>query len=80
MAKAIEWDPFGPWRGELAWEQVFDGRVWELRKGEDFDLAPSTVADRIRDEHNRIYGQLMVKYEGDFVRVQRVPGMRDAKG
>lgn len=42
MAKAIDWNPFGPWSGPLAWAQLFDGRVWEVRKGEDFDLAPST--------------------------------------
>jgi len=77
MAKAIDWDPFGPWRGDLAWSQLFDGRAWELRKGEDFDLAPSTVAEQIRDEFSRLFGRLLIKVDGDVVRLQRVPGTRD---
>jgi hypothetical protein len=74
MAKAIDWNPFGPWSGQLMWSQLFDGQVWEVRKGEDFDLAASTVADHIRTEFVRQYGSLLVKVDGDVVRVQRVPG------
>jgi hypothetical protein len=77
MAKAIDWDPFGPWKDGLSWGQLFDGRVWEIRKGEDFDLAASTAAEQIRDEFARVYGRLLVKVDGDIVRVQRVPGIRD---
>ncbi len=77
MAKAIDWNPFGPWSGTLAWSQLFDGRVWEVRKGEDFDLAPATVAEHIRTEFMRLYGGLQVKVDGDCVRVQRVPGIND---
>lgn len=77
MAKAIDWNPFGPWSGTLAWSQLFDGRVWEVRKGEDFDLAASTVADHIRGEFARQFGALLVKVDGDVVRVQRVPGLND---
>lgn len=78
MAKAIDWDPFGPLsKTGVLWDQLFDGRVWEVRKGEDFDLAASTVAEQIRDEFYRLYGRLMVKVDGDFVRVQRVPGTKD---
>lgn len=79
MAKAIDWSPFGPWRGTLAWDQLFDGRVWEIRKGEDFDLAAETVARQVRDEFERLYGKLLVKVDGDVVRVQRVPGVNGDK-
>jgi hypothetical protein len=79
MAKAIDWNPFGPWSGTLSWAELFDGRVWEIRKGEDFDLAASTIVERIRAEHARVYGELLVKVDGDVVRVQRVPGIGDVK-
>lgn len=75
MAKAIDWSPFGPWRGNLAWDQLFDGRVWEISKGEDFDLAAETIARQIRDEFDRLYGKLLIKVDGDVVRIQRVPGI-----
>lgn len=77
MAKAIDWNPFGPWSGTLAWSQLFDGRVWEIRKGEDFDVSPETVVRQIRTEHARQYGELFIKVDGDVVRVQRVPGVGD---
>ena len=79
MAKAIDWSPFGPWRGVLAWEQLFDGRVWEIRKGEDFDLSAETIARQIREEFDRVYGKLQIKVDGDVVRIQRVPGIGDSK-
>lgn len=79
MAKAIDWSPFGPWRGVLAWEQLFDGRVWEICKGEDFDLAAETIARQIREEFDRVYGKLQIKVDGDIVRIQRVPGIGDGK-
>lgn len=75
MAKAIDWSPFGPWRNNLAWDQLFDGRVWEISKGEDFDLAAETVARQIREEFDRLYGKLLIKVDGDVVRIQRVPGI-----
>jgi hypothetical protein len=79
MAKAIDWNPFGPWSNTLSWGELFDGRVWEIRRGEDFDLAVSTIAKQIRDEHTRLYGMLLLKEDGDIIRVQRVAGLRDAK-
>jgi hypothetical protein len=41
MAKAIDWNPFGPWSGTVSRAHLFDGRLWEVRKGEDFELSPS---------------------------------------
>ncbi len=79
MATAIDWNPFGPWSGQLSWAQLFDGQVWEVRKGEDFDLAAGTVADHIRTEYTRQFGALLVKVDGDVVRVQRVVGANDSK-
>ena len=79
MAKVIDWSPFGPWNGRLMWTDLFDGRVWEVRKGEDFDLAASTIADHIRTEFIRQFGGLNIKVEGDVVRVQRLVGVSETK-
>lgn len=74
MARVIHKSPFGPWNGTITWSELFDGQVWEIRRGEDFDLAASTVADHIRTEYLRVHGGLNIKVDGEVIRVQRVIG------
>lgn len=76
MAHKTERNPFTPFLNGFAFDQAFDGSTWELKKGEDFELASSTVAAALRDEYERCYGRLMVKVETDVITVRRVPGSR----
>jgi hypothetical protein len=70
MAEKSRRDPFGPWLNGFGFEQAFDGNVWTLRKGEDFDAAPSTIAAKLREEFERRVGRLDVRVEGDAVHVK----------
>lgn len=74
MAEKINRDPFTPWLNGFSYETAFDGAVWVLKRGEDFEHAPSTVAASLRDEYSRRYGRLDVKVDGDSVVIRRVPG------
>lgn len=74
MAHKTERNPFTPFLNGFSFDQAFDGSTWELVKGEDFDKAPSTVAESLREEFQRRYGRLLVKVEGDRVTVRRTTG------
>lgn len=71
MARKLEGrDPFGPWKNGISYDQVFDGSTWELARGHDFDLAASTLAAKLREEHARRFGRLDVIVEGEHVYVR----------
>lgn len=72
MAQRAKRDPFGPFVNGFNFDQAFDGDVWTLNKDEDFTLAPSTIAMRLREEYERRYGSLELKVDGDSVHVRRV--------
>lgn len=77
MARQIP-SPFGPWNGSgVSWSDLFNGGAWELRKGDDFDLAAGTVAAHIRAEYLRLYGGLNIKEDGDVLRIERVVGVNE---
>lgn len=76
MAHKTERNPFTPFLNGFSYDQAFDGGTWEIVKGEDFDLAPSTVVAALREECERRYGRLLVKVEAETVTVRRVPGSR----
>lgn len=79
MARQIP-SPFGPWNGSgITWTELFNGHAWEIKRGEDYDLATSTVAAHIRAEYQRLYGGLNIKEDGDTIRVERVVGVLEAK-
>jgi len=71
MAKRLNHDPFTDLKN-MSYGQLFDGSTWSLAKGEDFDLAPSTVVAKIRDAWHREYGELQIKADGDTVYVRHV--------
>jgi hypothetical protein len=74
MAHKTERNPFTPFLNGFSYDQAFDGSTWELVKGEDFDLAPSTVASSLREEFERRNGRLLIKVEGEKVTVRRAHG------
>lgn len=73
MARNPDRDPFAPWLNGFTYDMAFDGRTWELRKGEDFDQAASTVVGKLRDEHARRFGQLEIRTDGDSVFMKHEP-------
>jgi len=73
MARNPDRDPFGPWMNGFTWDMAFDGRTWELCKGEDFDNAPGTVVGKVRDEAAKRFGRLDVHVDGDRVFVRYTP-------
>jgi len=72
MSKRLDFDPFQPFGG-VSYDQMFDGSAWELHRGPDFELDPGTVVKKIRTEHARRFGELLVKAEGDRVFVKFIP-------
>lgn len=74
MAEKIDQDPFSPFLNGFTYDQAFDGNTWVLKRRQDFDQSPGTVARKIREEHDRRYGSLSVKDEGETVIVRRVDG------
>lgn len=76
MAEKVEpnRNPFGPFTNGFGYDQAFDGCIWRLRRGEDFDKAAGTVAAEIRDEHRLRFGHLEIKVDDDTVIVQHVSG------
>lgn len=79
MAKQIP-SPFGPWNGSgITWADLFNGKAWEIKRGEDFELAASTVTAYIRAEHQRLYGGLNIKEEGDIIRIERIAGVLESQ-
>ena len=72
MAEKTTRDPFGPWLNGFSYEQAFDGSIWKLKRSEDFDQSPATIATKLRAEYERRFGVLDVKVEGDLVHVRRI--------
>jgi hypothetical protein len=72
MAEKTTRDPFGPWLNGFSYEQAFDGSIWKIKRGEDFDQSPATVAAKLRAEYERRFGALDVKVEGDVVHLRRI--------
>lgn len=71
MAKKLDYDPFGELES-VSYGQLFDGSTWALLKGEDFQLATSTIAQKVREAWHRQFGELQIKIEGDFVYVRHI--------
>ncbi|MPZ66202.1 MAG: hypothetical protein GEU83_12035 [Pseudonocardiaceae bacterium] len=74
MAHKTERNPFAPFLNGFSYDQAFDGATWELKRGEDFEQAPSTVARKLQEEFERRYGELQIKAEGDTITVRHVRG------
>lgn len=74
MAEKVTRDPFTPFLNGFNYDQAFDGSTWRLKKDEDFDQAPSTVAGKIRQEFERRYGELQIRQDGDTLTIRRVAG------
>lgn len=79
MAQKAKRDPFQPFTNGFNYDQAFDGDAWTLTKGEDFTLAPQTIATYLRQEFERRYGSLEIKVEGDDVHVMRVVPASDRR-
>jgi hypothetical protein len=70
MAKKISaTDIKTPFINGFTYDDAFSGDGWELVKGKDFTLAPTTVVVKIREEFARRFGELLIEVEGDYVRV-----------
>lgn len=66
-----------PFRNGFTYDQAFNGEWWEIRRGEDFDMSVSGIAQRIRREYRQLYGHLEVKELDDYrLRVRRIPPER----
>lgn len=76
MAEKVERNPFTPFLNGFNYDQAFDGGIWRLVKGEDYEQAPSTVAAKIRQEFEHRYGELQIRQDGDVLTIRRVPGTR----
>ena len=59
-------------------DDLFDGRTWELGKGEDFDCSTSSAAALVRAAFRERYGQLIIRQtaENNTIQVTAVPGTR----
>jgi hypothetical protein len=74
MAHETDRDIFGPWQNGFGYDQAFNGKTWEIRRGHDFEQASSTIAAKLREEHARRFGRLDVVIDGDRVYVRAVRG------
>ncbi len=43
MAKRLREFPGGPTRGKYPWDQWLDGSVWQLQKGQDYDIGTPSM-------------------------------------
>jgi hypothetical protein len=71
MAKKVDYDPFGELES-VSYSQLFDGSTWALMKGDDYQLATSTIVTKIREAHERQFGELRLKVDGDIVYVRHI--------
>ena len=62
----------GLWLNGFGFDQAFDGTWWEIRRGQDYTIATSTIGAHLRDEFRRRYGHLLVeRCESDRLRWER---------
>lgn len=57
MAKILDEVPEGKKRGpkgKYPWDDWFDGRIWELEAGKDFDCTLPTMEDNVRKAAKRL--------------------------
>jgi len=59
-------------------DDLFDGRTWELGKGEDFDCSASSAAALVRSAFRERYGHLVIREvkENNTITVTATPGSR----
>lgn len=67
-------------RSMYPWEQWMDGSAWRIRRGEDFDVSPETMAQHVRNTMRArgLEGHARLTPDGEGVELQ-VSGARSSK-
>lgn len=80
MAERIE--NFVPSKGGrpaiYPWSEWMDGRAWRIRRGEDFDAEPDSMAQTIRVHGRRNGMPASATVDGDCVEFQFTPSQEQA--
>lgn len=70
VTEAISWNPSGG-KPKYDWEILFDGQVWQLDQGEDFDCVPANFRSAAYRAAKVRGFKVRVKIDGSTVYVQR---------
>lgn len=86
MAKVLESFEFGhDRRSKYPWSEWLDGRIWQLERGSDFDVAPARLQTQIakRARHAGVRVRTSASQDGATVVIQAYsneqPKLRAAK-
>ncbi len=55
------------------WEEWFDGSVWAIKRGEDFDVSVATFRSMAYTTASRRHLKLTSRVDGDTVLLQALP-------
>ena len=48
MPNAVDYNPFEKFGKDFNYDSIFDGRVWELEYGQDFECSTTTVRNKLQ--------------------------------
>lgn len=67
MAQQIAEFDFGKASSRYNWEQYFDGNIWRLSQGTDFDAKPGSVIASARKAAGKANKTLEIRTDGNDV-------------
>jgi hypothetical protein len=78
MPNAVDYDPFQKFGKDFDYDKIFDGRVWELVYGQDFQCTATTMRSKIQYQANirDIEVRLMVRKMKVFVQAINPKGKK----
>jgi hypothetical protein len=71
VVSAEDW-PAGTYDARYPWDEWFDGQMWKLRRGEDFDVMPSAFRSAISMAASRRRVKVTTRIREDVVFLQRL--------
>ncbi len=82
MAEVLDNFEWRKRRGKYPWDQWFDGRIWKVIQGEDFDVAVNSMRAAIYQnaKNNGLNTKITVSQKDGSVIFQATPKSRELGG